>query len=151
MFKDLLCLAAGCCRLGKGVRLYLPVLREGPARRSGAVSSGTQRKMNVQERYVVSLYVTVWNDDRYYLVGWSDKRNAVNVFRIDRMEVPKQLPNKRISLPETFDVRDYTDKVFRMYGGPKEAEKEILNQVTDRFGDGIELKDGKDTFSVTVR
>ena len=27
-----------------------------------------------EEEYVVSPYATVWNDDRYYLVGWSDKR-----------------------------------------------------------------------------
>ena len=108
-----------------------------------------------EEWYVVSPYATVWNDDRYYLVGWSDKRNAVNVFRIDRMEVPKQLPNKRVPPPETFDVRDYTDKVFRMYGGPEETvtlrcKKEILDQVIDRFGVGIELKEEKDAFSVTV-
>ena len=109
-----------------------------------------------EEWYIVSPYATVWNDDRYYLVGWSDKRNAVNVFRIDRMEVPKQLPNKRVPPPETFDIRDYTDKVFRMYGGPEEnvtlrCKKEILDQVIDRFGDGIELEDiKKDTFKVTV-
>ena len=59
-----------------------------------------------EEWYVVSPYATVWNDDRYYLVGWSDKRSAVNVFRIDRMEVPKQMPNNRVPPPEDFDVRD---------------------------------------------
>ncbi len=109
-----------------------------------------------EEWYVVSPYATVWNDDRYYLVGWSDKRNEVNVFRIDRMEVPKQLPNRRVPEPEGFDVRDYTDKVFRMYGGPEEkvtlrCSREILDQVIDRFGDGIEIREapgGK--FKVTV-
>ena len=108
-----------------------------------------------EEWYVVSPYATVWNDDRYYLVGWSDKREKVAVFRIDRMEVPKQLPNKRVPPPEGFDIRDYTDKVFRMYGGPEEkvtlrCDPEILDQVIDRFGDGIELKPGKKHFTVTV-
>ena len=108
-----------------------------------------------EEWYVVSPYATVWNDDRYYLVGWSDKREKVTVFRIDRMEVPKQLPNKRVPAPEDFDVRDYTDKVFRMYGGPEEnvtlrCDMEILDQVIDRFGDGIEIKPGRKHFTVTV-
>ena len=109
-----------------------------------------------EEWYVVSPYATVWNDDRYYLVGWSDKRQAVNVFRIDRMEVPKQLPNKRVPEPEGFDVRDYTDKVFRMYGGPEEkvtllCKREILDQVIDRFGDGVEITEArKQYFKVTV-
>ena len=108
-----------------------------------------------EEWYVVSPYATVWNDDRYYLVGWSDKREQVCVYRIDRMEVPKLLQNKRVPAPEDFDVRDYTDKVFRMYGGPEEkvtlrCSMEILDQVIDRFGDGVELKAGKKHFTVTV-
>lgn len=109
-----------------------------------------------EEQYVVSPYATVWNDDRYYLVGWSDKRNHVAVFRIDRMEVPKQLPNKRVTPPDDFDVRDYTDKVFRMYGGPEErvalkCSLEILDQVIDRFGDQVEIgKVRSKTFEVKV-
>lgn len=108
-----------------------------------------------QEQYVVSPYATVWNDDRYYLVGWSDKRNKVAVYRIDRMKVPKQLPNKRVPAPDYFDVRDYTDKVFRMYEGIEEdvtlrCSMEILDQVIDRFGDQIEVKPGKKHFTVTV-
>ncbi|MBR3334821.1 MAG: WYL domain-containing protein [Clostridia bacterium] len=107
------------------------------------------------EWYVVSPYATVWNDDRYYLVGWSDKRQKVAVFRIDRMKEVKQLPNKRVPEPEGFDIRDYTDKVFRMYGGPEEkvtlrCDLEILDQVIDRFGDGIDIKPGKKHFTVTV-
>ena len=109
-----------------------------------------------EEEYVVSPYATVWNDDRYYLVGWSDKRQKVAVFRVDRMKIPKQLPNRRVPPPEDFDIRDYTDKVFRMYGGPEETvtllcSMEILDQVIDRFGDGVELKrKNKDSFYVTV-
>ena len=108
-----------------------------------------------QEWYVVSPYATVWNDDRYYLVGWSEKRRKVAVFRIDRMQDTKQLPNKRIPAPDYFDVRDYTDKVFRMYEGTEEevtlrCSMEIIDQVIDRFGDGIEIKPGKKHFTVTV-
>lgn len=114
-----------------------------------------KHKGTEEEWYVVSPYATVWNDDRYYLVGWSDRREKVVVFRIDRMEVPKQLPNKRVPEPEGFDIRDYTDKVFRMYGGQEEkvtlrCNMEILDQVIDRFGDGIEIKPGKKHFTVTV-
>ena len=109
-----------------------------------------------EEWYVVSPYATVWNDDRYYLVGWLEKRQEVNVFRIDRMEVPRQLPNRREPPPEGFDVRDYTDKVFRMYGGPEEkvtllCRREILDQVIDRFGEGIEIREVRNRqFKVTV-
>lgn len=108
-----------------------------------------------EEWYVVSPYATVWNDDRYYLVGWSDRREKVTVFRIDRMEVPKLLPARRVPEPEGFNIRDYTDKVFRMYGGPEEkvtlrCKAEILDQVLDRFGDGIDLHAAPNHFTVTV-
>ncbi len=109
-----------------------------------------------EEEYIVSPYATVWNDDRYYLVGYSDKRQKVAVFRIDRMEVPKQLAKKRVPPPEDFDVRDYTDKVFRMYGGTEEkvtlrCKMEILDQVIDRFGDQVELEEVKrEHFVITV-
>ena len=103
-----------------------------------------KHKGTPEEEYVVSPYATVWNDDRYYLVGWSDKRQKVAVFRIDRMKVPKQLPNRRVPPPEDFDIRDYTDKVFRMYGGPEETvtlrcRMELLDQVIDRFGDQVAM------------
>ena len=109
-----------------------------------------------EEKYIVSPYATVWKDDRYYLVGWSDKRQKVAVFRIDRMKDAKQLPNKRIPQPNDFDIRDYTDKVFRMYDGPVEdvtlkCSTEILDQVIDRFGDGIALENMQtEDFQITV-
>ena len=114
------------------------------------------------EWYVISPYATVWNNDRYYLVGWSDKRKKVVTFRIDRIQETKQLAQKRVPEPEDFDIRDYTDKVFRMYGGPEEevtlrCSLEIMDQVIDRFGEDVEVKDlevktvkGKKTGSFTV-
>ena len=109
-----------------------------------------------EEYYVVSPYATVWNNDRYYLVGWSDKRNSVNVYRIDRMEVPKLTRQKQVPPPEDFDIRDYTDKVFWMYDGPREevslhCKKEILDQVIDRFGESVNIQlNDDDTFDVKV-
>ena len=84
-----------------------------------------------------------------YLVGWSEKRQKVAVFRINRMDVPKIMSNKRVPPPEDFDIRNYTDKVFRMYGGAEEdvtlkCDMEIPDQVIDRFGDGAELKNSRE-------
>lgn len=109
-----------------------------------------------EENYVVSPYATVWNNDRYYLVGWSERRKKVAVYRIDRMKVPNILKQKRVPQPEDFDVRDYTDKVFWMYDGLVEdvtlrCRMNILDQVVDRFGDGITIrKVDQGIFDVTV-
>ena len=109
-----------------------------------------------EEIYIVSPYATVWNNDRYYLVGWSEKRQKVIIYRIDRMEVPKQLNRKRVPAPKDFDIRDYTDKVFWMFNGPVEdvtlrCSMNILDQVIDRFGKEIEIQTtDSGIFDVTV-
>ena len=109
-----------------------------------------------EEEYVVSPYATVWNNDRYYLVGWSEKRGKAVSYRIDRMKVPNLLRAKRVPPPEDFDLRDYTDKVFGMYGGPEEevtlrCRMSILDQVIDRFGEDAEIRTvDQKTFDVTV-
>ncbi len=114
---------------------YTPQKKQVPKHPAGG--SGTD--------YVVSPYATVWNNDRYYLVGWSHRREKVTTFRIDRMKVPEVLDRKRLPPPEGFDVRDYTDKVFWMFDGPKETvtlrcRTGILDQVIDRFGEDVDLK-----------
>ena len=109
-----------------------------------------------EEDYVVSPYATIWNSDRYYLVGYYEKRKKVNTFRIDRMTKVRQIQKKRVPEPDDFNVQDYTDKVFWMYDGNEEevtlrCRHKILDQVIDRFGEKIELKNiTKQTFDVTV-
>lgn len=115
-----------------------------------------KHKGTPEEEYVVSPYATIWNNDRYYLVGYSDKRKAVNTYRIDRMDGTKQIARKRVPEPEDFHLQDYTDKIFWMYNGQEEevtlrCKHSILDQVIDRFGEGIELKNvRRETFDVTV-
>lgn len=46
--------------------------------------------------YVIFSYATVWNNGRYYLADWSDRRKMVVTFRVDRMQETKQLSRKRI-------------------------------------------------------
>ena len=115
-----------------------------------------RHKGTPQEDYVVSPYATIWNNERYYMVGYSEKRKDINTYRIDRMTGVKQVARKRIPAPDDFNIQDYTDKVFWMYDGNEEevtlrCRHKILDQVIDRFGEGIELKNiTRQTFDVTV-
>ena len=109
-----------------------------------------------EKKYIISPYATIWNNDRYYLVGWSDARKKIAAYRIDRMETPKMLAKKRVPEPEDFNVQDYTEKVFWMFDGPHEevtlrCRQCILDQVIDKFGEQVEIKNvQKDTFDITV-
>ncbi len=98
----------------------------------------------------------IWNNDRYYLVGWSDTRKKVSAYRIDRMETPKILAKKRVPEPEDFNIQDYTDRIFWMFDGPQEdvtlrCRHSIMDQVIDKFGEQLEIQNiQKDTFDITI-
>ncbi len=95
--------------------------------------------------YEVSPYATIWKQDRYYLVGWSEKHGSVANFRIDRMEVPEIIEEVRRLAPEDLKLEDNSDKIFWMFDGP-EAEitlrfkPKLMNQIVDRFGTDLKLK-----------
>ena len=110
-----------------------------------------------EEKYSVSPYATIWNNDRYYLVGYSDKRKMVTTFRIDRMKTVKLIKEtKRVPEPEDFCIQDYTDKVFWMYNGREEnvtlrCKRHLMDQVIDKFGEGVNVSNVRgETFDVTV-
>ena len=101
--------------------------------------------------YTVSPYAMIWKNDRYYLVGWSEKHDKVTHFRIDRMGMPKSNHKPRRPEPEDLCLEDRTDKIFSMFDGPEEAvtlrcKPGLLGQVIDQFGDDIHIRkiqDGK--------
>lgn len=108
------------------------------------------------EVYILSPYATVWKEDRYYVVGYSDKHRKIVPFRLDRMPVPELLEEKAVLKPETFNVQDYTDKITRMYdGGEREVtlrcKSSLINNVIDKFGCNVRISNvTADCFDATA-
>ena len=49
------------------------------------------------EYYVFSPYELIWDGDRYYILGWSDKYNDLRTFRVDRIwDIPEVLKEKAV-------------------------------------------------------
>lgn len=91
------------------------------------------------EVYTISSYAMYWSDDYYYVVGWSDKRETMAVYRIDRMEAPQILDEKAVKKPKGFHVTDYSHKVFEMFTSEEvrvkiECRNNLVKYVIDRFG-----------------
>lgn len=90
--------------------------------------------------YVISPYATIWKRDRYFMIGWSDEREKVVVFRVDRMGVPKMTRQRRVAAPAGFDVRHYTERIFNMYDeGDVETVtlrclRPMMDHIVDYFG-----------------
>lgn len=90
------------------------------------------------EWYINSPYALVWNEDRYYLVGYSDKWQKVVTFRIDRMKMPEIMKDDAVPA-QGFDPSDYADKTIRMYSGKEQTvtlrcKNTRMNNLVDKFG-----------------
>lgn len=98
---------------------------------------------NEGEIYINSPYGCLWNDDNYYLIGYSDKWEKVVTFRIDRIIDLELLDEDAVSEPEGFTITDYVNTTIEMYDGiEKEVElvcdNNLMKLVIDKFG--VEIK-----------
>ena len=96
------------------------------------------------EVYVLSPYATIWKEDRYYVVGWSDKHEDIVSFRIDRMPVPQMLEEDAFPKPKTFNIQDYADKITRMYSGEEHevtlrCKTDLIDNIIDKFGKDVTI------------
>lgn len=114
------------------------------------------------KNHKVSPYAMTWQDDHYYLICNNEKYNNLMHPRIDRIRSVEICDEQSrhfsevSDYDETFDVADYTKKLFSMFGGETDevkirCKKELLEQIEDRFGDNIYITNVTDTtFDVTV-
>ena len=100
---------------------------------------------NDGEIYINSPYGCLWNDDFYYLVGYSEKHEKVVTFRVDRIVDLEILDEDIIPEPADFDMSDYAKIVIEMFDGePQEVEllcdNELMKSVIDKFGEDIKTE-----------
>ena len=113
---------------------------------------------NGGNKYVLSPYSLIWNDDYYYVVGYHDYYEKVVSFRVDRIRDAEVLEEKAEPRPKGFRVGDYSRKIFEMFDGETahvmmECRTEFMKYVIDRFGEDVDtsrLSDEKFVASVDV-
>ena len=111
---------------------------------------------NDGEIYINSPYGCLWNDDFYYLVGYSDKHDKVVTFRVDRIIDLEIMDEDIVPEPADFDMSDYARIVIEMFDGePQEVEllcdNELMKSVIDKFGENIKTERVSDEqFKATV-
>ena len=110
------------------------------------------------ERYQVSPYGLIWDDENYYLVGWDHREEELRHYRVDRMDslTATELPRRGDDSCRRFDLAEYGQRFFHMYSG-KEArvrlrcDNSLVNVMLDRFGkDAMLIPDGEGYFALTV-
>ena len=111
--------------------------------------TGLKRKTlkNYGEIYKISPYNIVWANDHTYVVGYSDKRNMVVSFRIDRISyIPDILNEKAVERPIDFDIEKYVKSAFSMYRGELTSvdlrcDNKLMKTIIDKFGEDIEVQE----------
>lgn len=92
--------------------------------------------------YTVSPYAMLWNNDQYYMVGYSEERKLVATYRVDRISqltVTEEPARKR---PADFAISDYFGQTFSMYLGEEAVvellcENALMGSIIDRFGEDV--------------
>ena len=106
--------------------------------------------------YTVSPYALLWDDNNYYMCGYSDERKGITNYRVDRMCNTHKLAEAAVPLPAGIDIEEYVEHQFRMFQGEEvdvtlECENGMMRYIIDRFGEDVETwKASDDTFNVKV-
>lgn len=101
---------------------------------------------NNGEYYTYSPYCCTWDGDRYYVLGRVDKRpDVINPFRVDLMCLPELLDEDALPVPDDFHPAEYSEHVFKMFGGNEEtvsliADNSFMKKFIDRFGEDFPVK-----------
>ena len=106
---------------------------------------------NDGEVYELSPYALYWNQDFYYVVGWSDKHGNVSSFRADRLVDPVITDFKAEKKPDDFDIDDYSRRIFEMFDGEPtvvtlEVRNDFAKYIVDRFGTALETTPVSDDY-----
>lgn len=100
---------------------------------------------NDGEIYTLSPYALFWNEDFYYVVGYSDKHDNVSTFRADRICHLEMVNEKAVREPKDFSLDRYSRQIFEMYDGDTvrvklECRNELMKYVIDRFDESVETE-----------
>ena len=106
--------------------------------------------------YSVSPYALVWDDSHYYMCGYSDAKQMIVNYRVDRMCNTEIKDEKAVALPVGFSMDDYVRKQFHMFAGDEtevvlECRDDMMKYIIDQFGEEVETrKVSEDTFQAKV-
>ncbi len=106
--------------------------------------------------YTASPYALIRDDDRYYAASYSDHRQKVIAFRVDRMCEVRELAEEAWIDP-SFNEAEYARKVIKMFDDnlPEEhvtlrCRNDLMKNILDRFGEETETRPFQDEFFEAV-
>jgi len=109
------------------------------------------------ERYIETPVSMTWDDENYYLITYKEKYGDFTHYRVDKME-DIEIDGENRQMPEkTFDLSEYSKRMFSMFGGEETEvairfENSLAGVVFDRFGMDVPITEkGENTFVCRVK
>lgn len=110
------------------------------------------------KKYVISPWVLIWEDEKYYLVGYDEKLKQLKHFRVDKMQqiTIQKTPRMGREIFEHLKLSHYPVQTFGMFRGRQETvtllvNGELAGVIIDRFGKDVWMHPRDDThFTVTA-
>lgn len=103
------------------------------------------------ERYQVSPYTLMWNDEKYYLVAYDGQQRAIRHYRVDKMEkiVVEQAARAGEQAFQALDLATYSATLFGMFGGETtgvtlRVRDHLAGVMMDRFGHDVRIDNQND-------
>lgn len=95
--------------------------------------------------YRFSSYDLIWNEDRYYVLGFSNSHNKVISFRVDRMCNVATTDTPAVPPPSDYSIAAYGSKVFDMFDGHNatvtlRCKNDLMRVIVDRFGENVQTE-----------
>lgn len=92
--------------------------------------------------YHASPWALTWRDDNYYLVAYDNEEEKIKHFRVDKMSRIEEQEGQRRKGMDTFakfDIGEYTNRTFGMFGGEPRTitlylPESMIGIILDRFG-----------------
>ena len=88
-----------------------------------------------------SPYLTIWLNDRYYVIGWTDNCSGICSFRVDQMDIPQLTDEEAVPMPKDFNPEYYYHTSPMLCDDGPEMDVALLcddalmGSMVDRFGD----------------
>lgn len=102
---------------------------------------------NQNERYIVSPYQIVSQNNHYYLIAYNEKHpGQLTNYRIDRMRVIQTLSCSYQDIREQFDMSDEIENMMNMFVSHRrdtlilECSYKQLREIVSRFGEDIHVQ-----------
>lgn len=106
--------------------------------------------------YVFSPYDLIWNNDKYYVVGYSDSHGKIIKFRVDRIAVPQLTEIQAVPQPKDYNIAEYAKTVFQMFDEEThevvlKCDNALMKHIIDRFGEDVNTEIcSPEQFRVTI-